>query len=402
MEDMFNIDDVIKSLYLDSPFFGVVLNGISRKFEDRIPTACVTMHKELLVNKEFWSGLSKPEQKAVLKHEILHLAFLHFSRFYLQMKDGGVEAKLANIATDCAINQHLTDLPGDCVTLEWVRECTERPDLEELQSAEYYFKALIQKKNEIEEKMETDPEFKKMMEDLQDGHGESIQQSENEQGKQDAVAEAQMRKLLDKAKQEQEKFEKKNGTKSGNSLSSVLPSYVQIDKNVWKRAISKSIGSSPQARTIEVYNRPNRRNAKSLYGKKHVVESSRLYVGLDTSASITDEEIAKFVSHINRAMKSEEVVCDIIHCDSVIQKVDLGVKQINPKKGIEVAGRGGTDLRHIQKYITERENGKKTRLVLLTDGYTAWDDCPRIDTTVIYTKDHTKLDYVKYAAVLNV
>ena len=395
------IDEVIKSLYLEAPFFGVVLNGITRKFSDQIPTACVTMNKELLVNHDFWKTLDKDQQKAVLKHEILHLAFLHFSRFYLQFKEGQSEAKIANIATDCAINQHLENLPGECITLDFVRKMCENPDLEAMQSAEYYYKALVDRRDEIEERMENDPEFKEMMEKLMDGHGESVQQSENANGTQDSVAEAQMRKLLDKAKQEQQKFERKAGVMAGGGLSSFLPSYVQIDRNVWKRAINKCIGSTPKAETFEVYNRPNRRNANSLYGKKHKIESNRLYVGLDTSGSITDEEISKFIGHINKAIKSEGVICDIIYCDAVIQKVDLGVKKISPRKGLEVVGRGGTDLTHIQDYITEREHGKKSRLVLLTDGYTDWKDCRNIDTTVIYTRDHAKLKHVKYSATLD-
>jgi len=397
------IDEIIKSLYIKRAFYGYLLSKIKRFYSYSIPTAAISLKRRILINPVFFAILNKDEQMGVLEHECLHLAMLHFKRFFAQMTC--VEFKeIINIAMDGAINQ-ISIFPQckGSVTYELLVELTKDKDLKKEDTAEYYFKKLMERYDEIMDKIKNDPAFKKMVEDLMKGHDKSLQDSMNADGTgMDPVMESAMRNILQKAKEYQKKVDRQAGTEPGDSFVRLLPRYVNIDKNIWKRAINHCIGFVPVADTYQVYNRPNRRNKLSNWGNRHVLENNKLYVGIDTSASISDDELEQFLGHISRAIRSCDLAVDLIECDYELQRVTNNIKRMPNAGEVEVHGRGGTDLTKILDYIEATENNKKARLVLMTDGETPFREAPSIDCTVIYTKNHSKLNYncIRYDAPL--
>ena len=138
-----------------------------------------------------------------------------------------------------------------------------------------------------------------------------------------------------------------------------------------------------------------------MYGKVYEPKNLKVYVGIDSSASVDDASLDVFISTVNEALRKLDVVVDLIHCDYSIGKVEKNLRRI-PKEGFNIVGRGGTDLSKILDYIETAEKGKPARLILMTDGETPWRESASVETTVLYTQRHSKIEGIKKWAVVEV
>ena len=68
----------------------------------------------MLYNPSFFEGLTDLEKKDVLKHEFYHIVLMHVTDRLPDPTDEKAR-KLWNIATDLAINSHLSNLPAGCL-----------------------------------------------------------------------------------------------------------------------------------------------------------------------------------------------------------------------------------------------------------------------------------------------
>lgn len=87
-----------KELMWKEPFYGFFLIMLNKIWDKRIPTAGVSkngINYQLTINEEFWMNLSENHRIGLLKHELLHIAYFHLSKFF-EFSD----RKLANIAMD--------------------------------------------------------------------------------------------------------------------------------------------------------------------------------------------------------------------------------------------------------------------------------------------------------------
>lgn len=105
----------------------------------------------------------------------------------------------------------------------------------------------------------------------------------------------------------------------------------------------------------------------------------RLLVAIDTSMSMTERELGEIAKQLGKL--SDEATITVVECDSAIQRV-------YPFSGklVDVAGRGGTDLRKVFEPVflgTIRPDG----VVYFTDGHGEFpDDPPDVPTLWILTK----------------
>lgn len=397
------IDEVIKDMYVLKPFYGYILYRVHRKWDKSIPTACVDNKRNLRINKEFFNSLDYSSKMAIVEHEVLHLALLHISRFHVYIKDP-LYRDIANIAMDCAINQLLTfklNNNDKYVTLQMVEKLV-GSKLEPFQHAEYYFRKLLEKRQEIMDKLQKNgslDKIKKLLKDIGEGHGRMIEGSEDDSGMIDPLSESIMKQILQRAKEVQNEHDRQAGVGAGNYFTSFLPEYVDVDKNIWKRLINRTIGNEPCADKEYIFGKVSRRKNDSYWGYKHLQVSNKVYIGIDTSGSTISEQNL-FAGVVAKALRTQEMSATVIQCDYDIQEVKEKVTRISINKNFNVKGGGGTDLTKILDYIEEKERGRKVRLVMLTDGYTPWRNSNSIITTCIYTRDHSKLDNIMYSAVL--
>lgn len=396
------IDEVIKDMYILKPFYGYILCKVKRFWNNNIPTACIDINRNLSINKEFFDSLCYEDKKAIIEHEILHLALLHIPRFINYIKDP-LYKEIANIAMDCAVNQLLTfkmseTLEADCVTLKSVETLVGKK-LKPLMNAEYYFNELMARRDEVMNNIKQD--VQQMLNNIDKGHQKMIEDSVNEQGTIDPITESILKQILQQAKEKQDEVDRKAGVNMGNYFTSFLPEYITVDKNVWKRLVNKVIGNEPSSDREYVFGKISRRKVDTYWGYKHEFVNNKVYIGIDTSGSTLREQKI-FIGAIAKSLRTQEITATIIQCDFDIQDIQTNISKISINKNYKMKGGGGTDLTKILDYIEKQENNKKARLVLLTDGYTPWRKSTSVITTCIYTKDHQQLNNIMYSAVLDI
>ena len=81
-------------------FLSTIFYSMETQYSDEIDTAC-TDGTHILINKEFFSKLSKDERVFLLAHETMHVALMHTVRL------GDRDPDLWNIAGDYVINAEL-------------------------------------------------------------------------------------------------------------------------------------------------------------------------------------------------------------------------------------------------------------------------------------------------------
>lgn len=154
------------------------------------------------------------------------------------------------------------------------------------------------------------------------------------------------------------------GTISGNLQQ-------MIEANLIVRMDYKKILSSFRASILSqnrelTRTRPNRRYGFEFMGS-HYKFTTKLLVAVDVSGSISDKELSKFFSIINRFFKYGIKDIDVIQFDYNITAPVMNLKK--NKKSIKVTGRGGTSFQPPIDYYTAHK--EYDGLIIFTDGYAA-------------------------------
>jgi predicted metal-dependent peptidase len=266
------VNEVIKSLYLDFPLFGEVLIHVERKVTTAVPTAAVTNKLDLLINPDFWSRLNYDEKKAILAHEVMHLMFDHFIRFKDVFEH---DHQLVNSALDCAINQLISfPLPDGTVTIEMLETVCGK--LERKQSAEYYYKKLKDVKSKLIDQIS------------------SFDHSKQFEGEQTTIDRARVENILKKAIEKQRNSDRKMGVGAGDSILDVIPDRVRTNQNIWKSLINRSMGENVTD-PYYIYGKQSRRDCNNFFGKRMDMKSNYVYVIVDTSGSISNDDMSKSI-----------------------------------------------------------------------------------------------------------
>lgn len=102
-----------------NPFVGSVLQCLTIQYSHALPTAGIMFNTDakrwdMLVNPYFFcKKLTAPQRKAVFVHELSHITHKHPLRVPF-LKISARKRMLMNIAADMAINQFIQDLPKGC------------------------------------------------------------------------------------------------------------------------------------------------------------------------------------------------------------------------------------------------------------------------------------------------
>lgn len=317
-------------LLREKPFFAKLVMTMKKDFAFQIPTAAVSVKSTgvtLHLNKEFFNSLTPRERIAILLHESLHLVHGHTCRF----KDfNPMDHGTANVACDVAINQFIPDLPkkismpttdgktveGEPITYEKLLKVM--PDLLPKQSSEYYF-------NKIKQEQQKNGSGQSQEYMIVDDHG---QWSETD------LTPEQMEKLVkghvkavletcsDKERQDVDK--------------TVIDELYRSDVN-WKQQLRNFFCNAEETFTEATRKKRNRRYGILQPGSKNE-QKLCLGIAVDTSGSISDEQLNMFFGEIDRIYDENTMVLHVMEADTRIQNC------YRYKKGmkIEAKGRGGT------------------------------------------------------------
>jgi predicted metal-dependent peptidase len=358
-----------KELMLNEPFYGLFLIMLNRKMSEDVPTAGVHISGisyNLLVNPQFWDKLTLNQKKGLLKHELLHIGFFHLTDY-----EHLTNHEIRNIAMDLEINQYIKRdwLPEGGMFLDTFPELNLQPKMGTL----HYYEELMKgaKKGNCSN-------LNSLLKAMGDGqvtvkvsvNGGDVDANcpdhdwENQEGE-GGLNEAE-RKLLNKhtetiLKEIKDQVTKSRGTVPGE-FHSILEKIDQFEepKFDWRGYLRRFAGGS-----LKIYTKKTRRKYNKRYEdnpglkikhKKHVL------VAIDTSGSVSDNELKEFMQEIHHIHKTGSDVT-VIQADTAIRHKGL----YDPKNDYKLHGRGGTDFDPVVDYYYENQT-KYSCLVYFTDG----------------------------------
>jgi predicted metal-dependent peptidase len=350
-----------KTLIFEEPFYGLFLVGLNKTFRKDLPTAGVSKHGigvQLAVNPDFFNSLPEEHRVGLLKHELLHIAFGH-----LTMRDMYADHKLFNIAADLEINQYINvlNLPEGGITMDSFPDLTLPPKA----GTKVYYDLLSEAKDDG-----SCPSLESM---LNDEEGDSPYDSHPTWAEFDDLTEAE-KKLVEKQVEHQlkeisEQTEKRMGNIPGE-LGELIARlrHIEPPKFDWKGYLRRFVGNSTVSYTKKLRRKYNKRYAGNpglkIKFKNHIL------VGIDTSGSVSNDELKEFFSEIYHMNKTGHKIT-IAQCDTKLNSVE----DFNPKKDWNIIGRGGTSFQPVIDHYNEFK--RYTALVYLTDGEAySPENCP--------------------------
>jgi len=340
---------------MDEPFFASVSRRIDKRASHAISTAgvCVnpsTAQFEMLYNPEFFAGLSDNERKDVLKHEFYHIVFLHVT----DRMPEGVDRKRWNIATDLAINSHLTNLPkGGCIPGE---KGSPFESLPRGKSAEWY--------------LENMPDFGQKQgsgspgePDSDGGHGDGDKNpsggvpeplddhsgwSKCSQEVKD-MAKERIKEIIRKSAEEASKSSNW-GTVSAACKEKIMKALKA--KVNWRSVLRYFVKTSQRADKRSSMKRINRRYPYIHSGRKSS-RVAKVAISIDQSGSVSDEMLAKFFTELNKLSEIAEftvIPFDTRVDESLIYRWKKGQSRVT-----ERVMQGGTCFDAPTDYVNKNE-----------------------------------------------
>jgi predicted metal-dependent peptidase len=379
------------------PFIGSVLQSLNIAYSHVIPTAGIMFNTDakrwdMLVNPYFFckklgDGIQGDKhRKAVFLHEISHITHKHPLRVPF-LKISARKRMLMNVAADMAINQFIPDLPKGCAQCPPADKHEPCPndlcpgkciDVKEYfdedgkgsktpwpvnQTMEKYYDLLIKRFDDPDDN------------DNQDGDGEGNAGGGAESGD---IPQTLDEHMWDGAADEKDMLDatedqvKRAMVKARLSYDD-LPGHVKelLDDIKTRRAELnyKALIMAAMKRHASGHNRKNTWTRKSKrFGNKapgtKVGDLPRLNLYLDTSGSISIEELNEFLSIVDEFLRVGTRKCDI----SFFHTENYGHRQYKMGQKIERSEiqQGGTELRPVMEDIVRKAADLS---IVITDGY---------------------------------
>ncbi len=332
-------------LLLEEPFFAHLLSSLPRQVDDQIPTIGWAIQEDytfvLQINPAFWQQITDPlTQIGVLKHELLHLLFLHPLR-----KMSFSKPNYFDLAADLVVNQYIGSytLPDQSGENTYV-QLSDFPELDLLphQTVEYYYEALLaaSAENPIPTQHQNWPK------------PDELSSPERE------VATINLKRLMHQLAQQISEQEKE---RYGDTIVAAILHLAPV-KNPginWRRLLRLYANSSSKTQVKSTIRRPSKR-----YGTVpgiRIRRKSKLIVAIDTSGSLTQRAFQAFFGEIHALWKTGHEII-IVESDQQIQRHFIYRGHI-PQW---VQGRGGTSFDPAIEWADEQN---ADLLVYFTDGY---------------------------------
>lgn len=385
----------------EQPFVGHLIQKLTRAVSKEIPTACVFIQDgkySLMVNPKFFCEQGRKEAQAILKHEIYHLLNEHLKR--MEDKD----RKVWNVAADLAINQYIPNLPrydrAD-IKKKLIEKggLTEEEAEKELPKADAdgkccmglkpeHYKLPLEKTAEwYYEKVMSDPELKdKFQQKVMRISGNMTSMSKEEQEKlKEALKngarievgsgdhenwdtiEGETREILDEElKRMVRESMEQAGKDFGNLPNGMQQTIIEFltTKVNWKAQLRAFVQLATQVKIAKSRKRPNRRYGPTFPGNKSDLKL-KLGVAIDTSGSISQDELSLFAGEINRIFDAGCANITIVEGDAIVHRI-YPLKRKFKSGEVDFHGRGGTNA---QPWLDALDKERVDAAVILTDGY---------------------------------
>lgn len=347
-------------LVLLSPFFGSLICRRPPIISDSVPTAGVDARGKLYVNPKFLATLTVDKVVFLLAHETLHIAFQH------ALREGDRDHETWNIACDAVINQLLMkERIGEFIT-----GGVDMPQYADSDAESVYADLIKEQKKQGGKggdggySISADP----LGNDVDTTGASGMTETEKAAVKSEirqAVAEAQTSARMQ--------------GKGEGSLFRTIDNLLKV-KTPWHSILERfMVGLAKQELS---WSRANRRYARIAYlpSISSTPSMGGVVIGVDTSGSISNEELGKFLGHMNAIFEQcHPEWVKVVYCDDEIHHVDEFDKDDGEITAGKIEGCGGTDMTRIFDWI-EDEGIEPDVCIVFTDGYTPYPDETPCDT----------------------
>ncbi len=372
------LEDITKTgirLLLEEPFFGHIFSGMLRETEiktDSISISVLEKRPTLSINPTFWDELLDGNEKVgYIKHQLLHLALKHpFKR------EEYLHKHIFDLASDLVVNQYINPihLPMDAITLE------KYPKLKKLAKGKdvgFYYRKILEINDQNDPSDHPLPdENNRQLKQHQDWNSFAQSNRMEQRMMESALEDA----LVQAAERTDEKLQ---GALPGSLLRLIQEKLNGNQKQVdWRRVLRLFLGSGKTTYLKNTIRRPSKR-----YGTTpgiQVKNRQKVLVAIDTSGSITLEEVASFFKEMNHIYKQGSEIL-VVECDAQIQRTYSFKNQIP----LEIKGGGGTNFTPVIQYANTQF--KPDLLVYFTDGFGAEpEELPRCPILWLISDDGIK------------
>lgn len=418
------LEEAMMELIHNEPFYANLTLNMRRQFTTKFPTLAVNVTDEinLFINPYFFKSLNIAERVDVIKHECLHVINNHFVRFrdlepqiYDDPKSRSLrdrlndqkDASTLNYAADYAINEYLPNLPKNGINLfdekgdtikypagtkdDKGKDLSGKPVEGRLLFVNDLKKQIPSALNE--QNFEYYYELLKKEQDKQDQNGQGQGQGQPGQGKGDLNSGGKMTlddhsawhesgatedQITEKVKEVVNKAVEQTSAKDMGNVPGNIMQAIQNLNHVpkdWRQDIQRFVARTTELLIENTRKKRNRRYGIIFPGFK-ILPKLKIAIGLDTSGSVGDEELAQFHSEICR-LHHMGIELHIIECDTKVNQV----YKFDPKKEFKVIGRGGTAFKPV---FDEAAKLEIDGLIYMTDGECYGENIPTPKFTVLW------------------
>ncbi|MUG98517.1 hypothetical protein F7734_41980 [Scytonema sp. UIC 10036] len=342
----------ILRLRMKSPFFATLA-----MFARFVPTqqllTAATDGKDIFFNPDYFLSLPPAQQDGLLLHEVLHAALLHV------LRRGVRDATLWNIAADIVVNGIISQQEKFELPLGGLRD----PDLENLSVEEVY--ELLLKDAHLCPHL---PELDLLSQAPGMGQGDGIfSPGDSLSEARKAALEATWRNALQQASVIARTTQQGNVPAGMERELGALTS-AQID---WRTYLWRYLVQTP----TDFSGFDRRFIGRKLYLETLQGESVYVYVAVDTSGSIDNQQLQMFLNEVRGILNAyPHLCCELYYADAEA----YGPYELNPDSSIpKPKGGGGTSfVPFFEKVIAGWDKQTQGVCVYLTDGYGDFPDKP--------------------------
>ncbi|NEO82649.1 MAG: hypothetical protein F6J87_00025 [Spirulina sp. SIO3F2] len=376
------ISGAILRIRMKSPFFATLALFTHFRPSDQIPTAA-TDGKDIFYNPDFIASLEPKEVDGVMLHEVLHAALLH------TVRRGTRQAQVWNIAADIVVNGAIAEQGTFILPKGHLRD-----ESLEHRSVEEVYELLLshppQWAAELLEQMAEEAEtMAQAWRDLLDqppsdcpadsSAGGSVRQSQQTQLK------AHWKAALQRAVTVARSTRQQGNIPAGIRREIDEITAPQLD---WRTYLWRYLVQTP----TDFAGFDRRFIGEGLYLETLQGESVQVFVAIDTSGSISDEQMRQFLGEVLGILRSYP------HLQGELYYVDAtayGPYAITEEQIAErPLGGGGTSFIPFFEQVAESWDGQQQAVcVYLTDGYGAFPTLePELPTLWVVTSDGLELE----------
>jgi len=365
-------------IVLNHPFYSVLLLNTRTRISDSVPTAAASIN-EIIVNPEWFGALQKQESVGVLLHEVLHTALSHLTRRgnrnILVQSPEGQTVTLWNIAADIVVNSMLLE-NGHKLPQEG---CFDTEGKYKSMSVEQVYEKLekdLKKNKNSKSAGQQMSGYKWSDQHIEGRTGPAEEGEENQQSGQGSQQKDDLNiKELSESehKKEQQRWQgvvEAAATAQRMSGKGDLPTGIQksLDellrpKVKWNQILPYLLSTYiPYDYSEVAFDR--RLIAHGIYISDLSDTKAQVAVALDTSGSISDDDINQFLSEAMCILRGRNVSSvRLLTCDADVHE-DIEMHSVEDRP-VKVSGRGGTSFVPVFRRL---EDKTPQLLVYLTDG----------------------------------